>query len=296
MRKLDYTIDLAYFDEIKEYIVPAIFTSHQFGLIKKKFSNKKMSNSEKNEFSRTISKKMTAVGKILKKEAGGVFVYGKERIKPERLKQAYKHLKKFSRKFKDKHVIITGSFLYSRRYNDIDIFVVSKYEKEDYTIGKFHINYFTEDVYNSLFFRSITKLCISNKEIKQSPLKEKIDISTFISLYQELFHDLDKNFKAIKSTLREFLLQASFIGNFPVPDSLDLKNEVDNIAKLKNPKEIIKNIFINAILIGIGKRKALDAMRKMIASYEGLIKEYKQHEYYYTDIMDAFKRVISIES
>ncbi|MBW2975304.1 hypothetical protein KY366_06305 [Candidatus Woesearchaeota archaeon] len=294
MRKLDYSIDLEHFKEIKEDLVPVLFTPHQFDLISKRFSNRKMSASENNEFSRAISKKMKAINKILKKEEA--FVYGEEHIKKDRLRQALRYLNQFSRKFRDKHVIITGSFLYSQNYNDIDIFVISRYEKEDYTLDKFHINYFTEDVYSSLFFRSIRKLCISNKEMLQYPFKEKVDIDTFISLYQELFNDLDKNFKGTGSTLREFLLQSSFISNNPIPHSLDLKNEVDAILKVKNPKEIVKNIFVNTVLMGIEKKKALNAMRGMLSSYKGLIKEYKQHQEYYLDIMDAFNRVISIES
>ena len=294
MRKLNYSINLGHFNEIKKDIVPVLFTKHQFDLINKKFSNRRMNDSEKNEFSRVISKKMEAINKVFKKE--DAFVYGKEKIKQDRLKQAYKYLNKFSRKFRNKHIIITGSFLYSQNYNDIDIFVISKYEKEDYNIGRFHINYFTEDIYNSLFFRSINKLCISNKEMNQYPLKEKVNIDTLISIYQELFNDLDKNFKGVKSTLREFLLQASFISNSLILDSLDLKHEVDNILKLKKPKEIIKNIFINTVLTGVNRKKALNAMENMIYSYDELIKEYKQHKNYYIDIMDAFNRVISIES
>lgn len=296
MRKLDYSINLEHFNEIKKYIVPNLFTKHQFDLINRKFSGRKMTDSEKNEFSRAISKKMMAINKILKKETKEVFAYGKEKIRQDRLKQAYKYLNKFSRKFRNKHVIITGSFLYGKKYNDIDIFVIAKYEKEDYNTGKFHINYFTEDVYSSLFFKSIAKLCVSNKEMLQHPLKEKVDIDTFISLYQELFNDLDNNFKGVKATLREFLLQASFINNASIPDSLDLKNEADNIVKLKNPKELIKNIFINAVLMGVDKKKAVTAMKNMISSYKELMKEYKQHKKYYLNIMDSFQKVISIES
>ncbi len=296
MRKLNYTLDIEHFNSIKEDIVPALFTKHQLDLINKKFSGRNMTNSEKNEFSKAVSKKMGAINKILKKETNEVFVYGKEKIRKDRLKQARIYLNKFSRKFRNKHIIITGSFLYSKKYNDIDIFVISQYEKEDYNLGKFHINYFTEDVYNSLFFKSIRKLCISNKEMLQYSLKEKVDIDTFISLYQELFNDIDNNFKGVKSTLREFLLQAAFISNTSIPDSRDLKNEVDSIVKLKNPKEIIKNIFINSTLTGINKRKLLNAMKKMISLYKALIKEYKQHKKYYLDVMSTFSRVISIEN
>ena len=130
MRKLKYTIDLQLFRKIKKDIVPIIFTEHQFRLIEKRFTNKKMSDSEKNEFSRTISKKMNAINKIMEKETGNIFIYGEEKIKKDRLKLARSYIKKFSRKFKNKHITISGSFLYNDKYNDIDVFVVSTYEKE----------------------------------------------------------------------------------------------------------------------------------------------------------------------
>lgn len=296
MRKLKYSVDWEHFEQIKKDIVPSIFTEHQFNLIKRKFSGKVLTDSEKNEFSRTVSKKMNAIYKIIQKETEGIFVYGKEKIIPYRLKQASDYIKKFSRKFKNKHVILTGSFLCNESYNDIDIFVISKYEKEDYREGKFHINYLSEDVYGSPFFESVRKLCVSNKEIKKQRLTEKIDIDIFISLYQELFNDMDKKFKGIGSTLREFLLQACFIGRMPVFDSLELKQKADKILKTKNPKEIIKNIFINSIVMGSEKRQSIAAMKRMINSYKELICEYRQHKDYYLDLMSAFEKVIAIET
>lgn len=296
MRKLTYSVDLEHFEQIKSEIVPSIFTEHQFNLIHRKFSGKVLTDSEKNEFSRTVSRKMNAIYKIINKETDGIFVYGKEKIILSRLKQASNYIKKFSRKFKNMHVIITGSFLCRESYNDIDIFVVSKYEKEDYRTGKFHINYLSEDIYGSLFFESVRKLCISNKEIKKQKLTEKMDIDTFISIYQELFNDVDKKFKGVGSTLREFLLQACFIGKMSAFDSLELKQKVDKILKTKNPKEIIKNIFVNSIVMGSEKRQSTAAMKRMISSYKELIGEYRQHKDYYLDLMSAFEKVIAIES
>lgn len=296
MRKLKYSVDMVHFEQIKKEIVPSIFTEHQFNLIRRKFSGKVLTDSEKNEFSRTVSKKMNAIYKIIQREADGIFVYGKEKIIPSRLEQASDYIKKFSRKFKNRHVFITGSFLCSESYNDIDVFVISKYEKEDYRTGNFHINYLSEDVYGSLFFESVCKLCISNKEIKRQRLTEKIDIDIFISLYQELFNDVDKKFKGVGSTLREFLLQACFIGRMPAFDSLELRQKADKILKTKNPKEIIKNIFINSIVMGSEKRQSIAAMKRMINSYKELICEYRQHKDYYLDLMSAFEKVIAIES
>ena len=184
MRKLGYSIDLMHFREIKQEIVPVLFTEHQFDLIEKKFAGEKMTRSEKNEVSRTISRKMKAITKIMEKETDNVFIYGQEKIKQSRSSPIIKYLKKFSRRFKNKHVIISGSFLYNEMYNDIDIFVVSKYEKDDYHEGKFHINYLTEDVYHSLFFASLKQLCVSNRKLGSYDIQENINIDTFISLYR----------------------------------------------------------------------------------------------------------------
>lgn len=296
MRQLNYDINLKHFMEIKDKIVPAIFTEHQFALIEKKFTNEKMTDSEKNEFSRAISKKMTAINSIMEKETGNVFVYGQEKIRNDRLRLATIHLKIFSRKFKNKHVIISGSFLYYEKYNDIDIFVISKYEKEDYYLGEFHINYLTEDVYGSLFFAGMKKLCVSNKRISYNELTEKINLDTFISLYQELFNDLDRKFEGIKTTIREFLMQSAFISKAPIPDSFELKEQLEAILALKKQKEAVKKLFINAVIIGIKPETAITAMKEIISSYKDIMHEYKQHKSYYLQLTEAFNEVILLES
>jgi len=294
MRQLTYSINLSKFKKIKQYIVPTLFTEHQFNLIEKKFTNKILTDSEKNEFSRTISRKMNAINKITGKDT--FFIYGKNHMINKRLNQAKSYLKKFERKFKNKHIIISGSFLYKSKFNDIDIFVISKYEKEDYKTNNFHVNYLTEDVVNSLFFASLKKLCISNKEIQETKIREDINLNTFISIYQELFNDLEKQFVGIKTTLREFLLQAAFIENSPIPNSSELNNKIDIILTSKNKKQLIKKIFVNAIILNKNKKEVIKSMKNMIESYHGLIKEYKQHRLHYLDLIQSFKEVIELET
>lgn len=296
MRKLDYTVNLVHLKSIKQDIVPVIFTVHQFQLIEKKFTNKYMTQSEKNEFSRTVSRKMKAINKIFERETGNIFVYGQEKMIAERLRLATLYVKQFSRKFKNKHVFITGSFLYAEKYNDIDIFVVTYYDKEDYRYKKFHINYITEDAYNSLFFASVKELCVSNKHIISYNVDENITIDTFTSLYQELFNDIEREFVGIKKTLREYLLQAAYIAGMPIPDSYALWRLISSILHAKNKKEIIKKIFVHAVIIGISSKIAIPLMRQMINLYTSLIKEYSQHKNYYVDLIGAFKEVIDIES
>src|SRR3989338_7439634 len=103
MRKLSFEINLSMLRKIKPQIVPTIFTNHQFKLIEKRFSNKIMTQSERNEFSRTVSRKMKAINAMIEKESNGVFVYGVDRIKPDRLILAREYIHSLTRKFKNNH-------------------------------------------------------------------------------------------------------------------------------------------------------------------------------------------------
>lgn len=271
-----------------------MFTEHQFDLIRKRFTNRRMTPSERNEFSRTVSRKMKAVNKIMEKETGNVFVYGQEKIKAGRLKLAKKYIQRFSRQFKNKHIFITGSFLYENKYNDIDLFVISKYDKEDYKSGKFHINYLPEEVYRSLFFASVNKLCVSNQKISFVEMKEKVDLNTFVPVYQELFNDLDRKFSGVKFILREFLLQAAVISKSPILDSLELKQQINSILKIKKPEEIVKKIFVKTVLLGVLPAKAVKTMKEMISSYQEVMEEYKKFKNYYLNLIEPFEEVLTI--
>jgi len=296
MRKLQYSLNIEQLRRTRREIVPAIFTEHQFELIEKKASGREMTNTEKAEFSRSVSRKMKAINAMIGKESGNIFVYGGDKMIKTRLEKARKHLKELSRKFKNRHIIISGSFLYDEKYNDIDVFVISKYDKDDCNIGEFHINYLSEDAYESVFYESIRKLCISNKEMKKMRIDERINLEPFVYLYQELFSDLDKKFAGIRSTLRDFLLQAELLSKSQISDSFDLRQKINMILGAKKPKEIVKRIFVNTLLLAEDKKEAVKLMKNMIDSYRDIIKEYKQHKSYYLDMIEAFKEVVSIES
>ena len=66
------------------------------------------------------------------------------------------------------------------------------------------------------------------------------------------------------------------------------------LIKFKKPAEIIKNIFVKTVVINTKPKKAAQLMKKMIESYQDLIKEYNQHKEYYLSLIQVFKEVISI--
>ncbi len=294
MRKLKYSLNIRHLRRIKSDIVPALFTEHQFRLIEQKCKHKAMTASEQNEFSRTISRKMKAIYQLIGIETDSIFIYGKEKIRDDRVAPAVKYLKYFSRKFKNKHIFITGSFLYKEKYKDIDIFVMTKYDQEDYQEGRFHINYLTAEAYPSLFFRSATRLCLSNRKIDLWEIKEMVNIHTFIALYQELFNDFNRKFKGIKKTLREFLLQAAYLSHAPLPASDELQAQIEAIVETKEPANLIKKIFAQAIVLGLPAKKAGPEMREMIALYKETMREYPHHKEYYLDLIEGFQEVLAL--
>jgi len=296
MRRLKYTLNLKYLVKIKAEIVPVLFTEHQFHLIELKLNNKHFTSSEKNEFSRTISRKMKAIYALMGRQEKEVYIYSQQKIIPERLQLAKQYLHDFSRKFKNKHIIISGSFLHNKEFKDIDIFVISKYEKDDYNEGKFHINYLAEEAYHSLFFSSLQKLCISNRKIEEIEIKEKINLDTFLSLYQELGNDLDRKFVGVEKTLREFIMQGAYLTKRNLPDSAELRREVKGILKTKKPLELIKNKIIETILLVPRKEKALPSIKELLSSYQEIIKEYPQHENYYKEMMEPLREVVALAS
>ena len=294
--KLKLNFDMKKLKEIKKDIVPVLFTEHQFRLMEKKAANKKLTPSQKTEFSRAISKKMKAINMMLQKETDNTYIYGENRIIKTRLKKGITLLKRVSAEHKGKHIIVSGSFLHQKEYKDIDVFIITKYKKEDLKQERLHINYLQESVYNSAFFESIRKLCVSNRRIAPETLKENISSDTFISTYQELFNDLDTNSKGTISTLREFLIQSAHLSKASIPDSLELKEQTKAILQLKRPKEAVKKIFVNTIILSMKPKEAVLSMKQMINSYENIIKEYQQHKQYYLEIMGAFQEVLLIES
>ncbi|MBI2151135.1 hypothetical protein HYU21_00210 [Candidatus Woesearchaeota archaeon] len=282
----------------KDEIVPILFTEHQFDLLRKKAKQEKFTASEKVEFSRSISKKLKAISLMMGKE-NKLFVYDKGKILPERLKQAKKLLRKFSRRFKNKPIIIGGSFLYSERYNDIDIFVIEKYEKEDYEKNNYHINYLQPSALNSLFLNSLSKVCLSNFDLSMIKVEEKVTANQIISKYQEIQRDLasdnQKNNNWLKIDLREFIIDCYYAGNKIILDSSQLRSILNNLLQKKNRKKLIQKMFVQAILMGFENKEVKAISINMIKSYKDLIKGYKNKKYY-MELINTFHEVLNCAS
>lgn len=276
----------------RSLLVPSIFTERQFALLEKKLRQKSMTPTERAYFSRTIVKKIKAM-RCLGKEKESWFAYGEKEMLPERKKNAIKIFKQIERNHKNQKILIFGSFLYSKNYQDIDIFILSRYQKEDYRKGKLHFNYFSPEVENSLFFLSLSKICIANFNLDFLFVKEKIDLNLLVSKYQEVIKDCaDKKFSWLKIDLRDFILFCYYAGSRIVLSSKELKQISESFAQKKRTAFLLKNLFVQTLLQGFDKKMLFPLSGRMIKYYQELKKEYKQPEYY-EFLIQSFKEVLT---
>ena len=180
MRKLENYIKLENLENSKKYLVPYIFTENYYNILKARLKGKKLSENETYYYSHFIKKKLKAIIELM--ELDTIF-NGNEFVRKDRLNKSMSLLKKYSRKHKGMKTLISGSFLYNKKYNDIDVFVISKYDKEDYKEGNVHINYLPENVEKTLFFQSINSISVSNFK-SENKVEENFKVADILHLYE----------------------------------------------------------------------------------------------------------------
>ncbi|MBI2666714.1 hypothetical protein HYX13_03825 [Candidatus Woesearchaeota archaeon] len=272
----------------KPGLVPALFTARQFELLLKKSSDKKLTATEQSYFSRSISPKAKALQSFSPSQK--YYVFGSEHILPERKEEAKNLLKILERNHKGLRILITGSFLYSKKHKDIDVFLISIYEKEDFFSQGIHYNYLTPDILGTVFFASLAKLSVSNFNPSVS-VTEEIKLSRIISLYQEVLKDVrENNCNWLKRDLRDFLVETTYCRESLVLDSLQIHNRIQRILALKNPISLLAQIFVQTLLLGFKLQEVREASRQMIASYHELQKEYVSADY--SELIHSFNEVL----
>ncbi len=253
MENLENYLTLENLNKAKPYLVPYIFSHNYFNILKAKLKNKKLSENERYYYNHFIKKKLQGMIELFDISYE---IKGKEFIREDRLKKAIKLLKKYSRKHKNMKMLITGSFLYKEKYNDIDIFVISKYNKEDYKDGKVHINFLPADIEKTLFFKSIYKISVANfKSTKR--VEEEFKVEDILQLY-EIVIVLIMQKSYYLPELRDLITRAEYISNKVILNSMQLKTITDKVIKTKNPIKIINKYIIikiiNSYTISILKR------------------------------------------
>lgn len=159
-------------------------------------------------------------------------------------------------------MLVSGSFLYSQEYNDIDVFVISKYAKEDYREGKVHVNYLPADVEKTLFFNSIYAISVANF-IPSKEIRERFEVDDILHLYEVvILHIIQKD--NYLQELRDLILRLEYISNNVTLSSMQIKTITDRIISNKNTIQVI-NKYLVAKIINAYKGPVLKrSLRKFI--------------------------------
>ena len=260
MDNVSNLIHMKKLETLKGALVPYIFSEKYFNILKAKLQGKRLDDNERYYYNHFIKKKIIGMAELFMiKDKMNI----QGNIRKDRLQKAEKLIRKYSKKHKKMKILISGSFLYSKKYNDIDLFVISKYNKEDYREGKIHINYLPDDVENKLFFKSISGLSVSNFAFKEEEIRKELPIEDVLQLYETvaLLIMQKDNFK---NELRDLMLTLEYLSNGVVLDSMQLKKATEKIIKRKNKLKILNAYLTMRIITSYPKTILQTSLNRFI--------------------------------
>lgn len=250
----------------RNLFVPGIFTNKQIIILDKYLNKKQLTNTEKTYLYSVIKNKIQALS-ILNQE---FHIAGKNMI-PARITKAKQILKKLNKK-----AFISGSFLYSKKYNDIDIYIISKKRKQ-YTQKQKHLIFLTESDLKIPMFASALNYSISNFEAPNIKInKKRSSLNENILAYQVTIKDILE--KQEPKQLRYLLTEYYLIIENKLLDSYELTKKYKKIINSKNSIEIINNLFKKIILNSFSHRYIYDILVNFIRKLEKNIKEYSANQ------------------
>lgn len=288
MENLNKLINLESIVRNEAVLKDRLFTDIQFNILKKRLSNKALNVNERTYYYKFIKPKIKAMMAFF--DIDEINIKGKEHMIKDRAKEAVKIIKKLELKHKNKKIIVSGSFLFNKTYNDIDAFVFTKYEKEDYNKGKLHVTFLPESALNSLFFSSLSQISVSNFAI--TPKDDfKIGLTDLLQNYELLINSMMNNEKHEKE-LRDFILQTEYYSKNIILNPKQLyimKNQL-----FRKNSDVISNSFINSLTLAYNKETKIK-LQQQIAGYKKLAKDYKSAKNLPTYI-NTYAKVIELAS
>lgn len=178
---------------------------------------------------------------------------------PALLKKRASSIQKILRQITSKHCFITGSYLYKDKYEDIDVFVISRSQKEiSCKIPKVHITTIDFNDLHSLLYHSLIKSCVAKHIL---PIKDlKVTISSYWDVINEAIPSLLNEKNLYHKHVRNLVLYTEYFKSKVVLDTYELtmkiaefrayadvleyaKHEVPNIMRKHTKKSYLRRFF-----------------------------------------------------
>src|SRR3989344_1459563 len=282
--KMENLITLDMGNKNEDILSKRIFTNLQLNILKKRLQKKELDSNEKTYYYKYIKPKLEAMFSFF--NISDININGREYILDNRIPKAVNILNKIKRKHKNKKIMSSGSFLFNRDYNDIDVFIFTKYNKEDYKTGKIHVNFIPENAINSLFFSSLSKVSISNFNYT-SKNEFNIGLNDFLQNYELLINGILNN-EDYQKELRDFLVNAEYVSGEII---LNTKQLYKLRKKIKNIK-VISNTLVTVLALGYKKDTLNSTLKKYITDYKKLLKQYNSSNL--KEYIQTYEKVINL--
>lgn len=209
-----------------------------------------------------------------------------ERIITERIKLAENLLKQISAK----HCFITGSFLFKERYNDIDIFVITRTKKKLMTNNKkARISVIDFNDLHSLFYHSISKSCVSKNILPTKPLKATV--SDYWQVINEAIPTILNQRDKYHKDIRFLVLYTEYFKSGEILDTFQLNQKIE---QFKNYREILEYVKEDVPQI-ISMKMRRSYIKRFFYTQAGFYKEllgYKAQSFLY-DLTHTITRGIT---
>ena len=235
--------------ERKEKFIPLIFTKKQILAIKRYNDHQKLSNAQKKALYTSIKKKIDAISLFARDNENKEYIInGSAEILPERLEEAKKILDNYSRDYE--RVFIGGSFLFSKSYNDIDIFVIKERGYKEMWEGNGHIIYSSLNRLTSPVFQSASAISISNFLIPNKIKKKRPILSELMSTYHEAVIEHLSKEKKPESIRRLVFSYCLFCKDkLPNPAEIKMLSETITLGEIDDfIKELCKKLYSQSYL------------------------------------------------
>ena len=172
-----------------------------------------------------------------------------------------------------KHCFITGSFLHKKKYEDIDIFVISRTKKRLRSQNKkVKITIIDFNDLHSLFYHSISKSCIAKNILPNKPLK--VTISDFWDVINEAIPTLLNRKDKFHKNVRYLILYTEYFRTGEVLDTFQLNKKIQHF---KNYKEILRYVEENVPEIMNQKTKK-SYLKRFFYTQAGMYREIINYE------------------
>ena len=182
-----------------------------------------------------------------------MIIYSPDHMIPGRIKEAEKILEKLPYRY----CFITGTFLYNKKYKDVDVFAITRSKKKIQTKKRIKLSIIDFNELHSLFYHSISKMCVAKEVLPKKELRATV--ANYWSIINETVPTLINEKENFRKAIRSLVLHTEYLENNKILNSYELRTLIHSF---KNYGDVLEYIKIHAAIAIKNKAK------------EGYIKRY----------------------